>query len=223
MAAERWVPYTQPAVPSFPRRVPVGRRAPMPDHDEELKRFRKNPREVPDKKFSDAFKFFARKVDLKEDINNPKATESEQNRSKDPYIELIENDSKSLEKKNLELRSRVSSLSDGTPLTKAHRIKGGKAPKDYRGVQEFINRLFDELAGDRPSLTLGQLESWLTENAPREEGYDPDPTIPDFDDVEYYDKKLWWKNDEGRPLSLTKRALEQYITRAKSRDRSSHS
>ena len=49
----------------------------MPDHDEELKRFRKNPREVPDKKFSDAFKFFARKGDLKEDIHNSKGTKSE--------------------------------------------------------------------------------------------------------------------------------------------------
>ncbi len=90
-------------------------------------------------------------------------------------------------------------------------------------MQEFVDRLSDELAGDRPSLTLGQLESWLTENAPQEDGYDPDPTIPDFDDVEYYDQTFWWKNDGGQQLSLKKRTLEPYITRAKSRDRSSHS
>ena len=100
----------------------------MPDYDEELKRFRKIPREVPDKKFSDAFKFFARKVDLKEDINNPKATESEQNRSKDSYIELIENDAKFLEKELLKAKRQPKHL--GTE----DRIKGGKAPKYHRGV-----------------------------------------------------------------------------------------
>ena len=119
----------------------------MPTHDEELKRFSKNPREEPDKKFSDAFKFFARKTGLKEEIDNLKATESEQNRSKDQYIELIENDSKSLEKELLKAKRRPKHL--GTE----DRIKGGKAPKYYFGLQEFVNQLFTRFESEGHLLT----------------------------------------------------------------------
>ena len=187
----------------------------MPSHHEEIKRFYKNPREEPDTKFSDEFEFFARKVDLKEEINNPKATESEQNRSKDQYIELIENDSKSLEKKNLELRGRVSSLSHGTPLTKAHRTKGGKAPKYDFGLQQFVDQLFAEFEAKDTDLTPPLLKAWLVENAPKDEGYDPVPEIPDCGDIEFYEGKVWWKDRTGRPRSVVERSLEPYIRRAR--------
>ena len=75
----------------------------MPNHDEE-----------PDKEFDDSFKLFALKLELKEAINNPKGTKSEKESLKQ-YIELLENDNKSLDKKRLEAESRVPSLSDGAP------------------------------------------------------------------------------------------------------------
>ena len=86
----------------------------MPSHDEEKKRFYKNPREEPGKEFADSFKLFALKLELKEAINNPKGTKSEKERLKQ-YIELLEKDNKHLDKKRFEAESRVPSLSDGAP------------------------------------------------------------------------------------------------------------
>lgn len=180
----------------------------MPSHDEELKRFYKNPREEPDKKFSDEFKFFARKVELKEEINNPKATESEQNRSKDQYIGLIEYDSKSLEKTNLELRSRKR-------LDTEDRIKGGKAPKYHFGLQQFVNQLFTEFKREDQRFTLSSVKRWLEANAPYEDGYDPEPAIPDCGDIEYYDDRIWWKDRDARLKSVHERSLEPYFRRAR--------
>ena len=187
----------------------------MPSHDENLKRFRKNPFEEPDKEFSDEFEFFARKIDLKEEINNPKATESEQNRSKDQYIELIENDSKSLEKKNLELKSRVSSLSDGTPLTEAHRIKGGKAPKYNFGLQQFIDQLAAEFNGAGRPFTFSALEKWLSTRASQGEGYESE--IPDCDEIEFYDDRVWWVDSQGQRKNLALKSIERYVQRANNR------
>ncbi len=104
-----------PRRPSFVG-APVGG-AIMPTHDEELKRFYKTPREEPDKEFDDSFKLFALRLELKEAINNPKGTKSEKESLKQ-YIELLENDNKSLDKKRLEAESRVPSLSDGAPRPK---------------------------------------------------------------------------------------------------------
>lgn len=92
----------------------------MPSHDEEKKRFYKNPREEPGKEFADSFKLFALKLELKEAINNPKGTKSEKERLKQ-YIELLEKDNKHLDKKRFEAESRVPSLSEGTPLTEAQK------------------------------------------------------------------------------------------------------
>ena len=106
-------------------------------------------------------------------------------------------------------------------LETEHQRKGGRVSKYHRGVQEFVDRLSDKFARDGQSLTLGRLESWLTENAPKDDGIDPQPEIPDFDDVEYYEETLWWKDAQSQFHSIKKRPLERYIARAKSRDRGS--
>ena len=106
-------------------------------------------------------------------------------------------------------------------LETEHQRKGGRVSKIHRGVQEFIDRVSDNFAVDGRNLTLGRLESWLTENAPKDDGIDPQPEIPDFDDVEYYEETLWWKDARSQLHSIKKRPLERYIARAKSRDRSS--
>ena len=67
----------------------------MPSHEEE-----------PDKEFDDSFKLFALKLELKEAIDNPKGTKSEKESLKQ-YIELLENDNKSLDKKRLEAERRA--------------------------------------------------------------------------------------------------------------------
>ena len=181
----------------------------MPDHDEELKRFRQKPREEPDKKFSDAFKFFARKVDLKEEINNPKATKSKKIRLKDQYIELIENDSKVLEKELLKAKRQPKHL--GTE----DRIKGGKAPKYDAGLQQFIDQLFAKFERADTRLTSSSLHTWLAENAPKDDGHETG--IPSCDDIELYDNKVWWKNQQARQKSAALRTVERYILRAKER------
>ena len=69
--------------------------------------------------------------------------------------------------------------------------KGGRAQKYDRGLQQFIDRLSDKFRQSGQRLTLGQLESWLAENALPGNGHDPQPEIPDFDDVEYDEGTLW--------------------------------
>lgn len=108
-------------------------------------------------------------------------------------------------------------------LGREHQRKGGQASKIYRGVQKFVDRLCNEFEGEGKSLTLGRLVSWLTQNAPINDGYEPEPVIPDFGDVEYNEEILMWKDDRARPRSLKKRSLEPYIARAKSRYRGSPS
>ena len=179
----------------------------MPDHDEELKRFRQRPREEPDKKFSDAFKFFARKIDLKEEINNPKATKSKKTGLKDQYIELIENDSKVLEKELLKAKRQPKHL--GTE----DRIKGGKAPKYDFGLQQFVNQLFTNFKSEGQHLTPSSFKRWLEANALRGDGYESH--ILDCDDIEFYDGKIWWKDRTGKLRGLVERSLEPYIQRAR--------
>ena len=87
----------------------------MPSHEEEIKRFYKNPREEPDKEFADSYKLFALWDDLEEAINNPNSTKSEVESLRKQYIESLKNDNKLLDKKRLEAENRVPSLSDGAP------------------------------------------------------------------------------------------------------------
>ena len=181
----------------------------MPSHEEEIKRFYKNSRKEPGKKFSDAFKFFARKEDLQEDINNPKVTKSKKNRLKDKYIELIENDSKSLEKEILKAKTQPKHL--GTE----DRIKGGKAPKYNFGLQEFVNQIFTKFKSEGQLLTPPTLKAWLVKNAPPGEGYDPEPKIPDCDDIEFNGSDLLWKDHTGSQKSIVIKSVDPYISRAK--------
>ena len=115
--------------------------------------------------------------------------------------------------------SSVEAQAQPQRLETEHQRKGGRASKHHRGVQEFVDRLCKKFEGDGKSVTLGRLESWLTTNAPLDDGYEPEPEIPDFADVEYDEEILWWKDSRGQTRSLKKRSLEPYIVRAKSRDR----
>ena len=100
-------------------------------------------------------------------------------------------------------------------LGQEHQRKGGLTPKYHPGAQEFVNRLYDQFEADGPCLTLGTLESWLLKNAPEGKGHESE--ISDFDDVEYYDGILWWKDGDGAPHSFKIRTFERYIVRAKAR------
>ena len=84
----------------------------MPSHEEEIKRFYKNPREEPDKEFADSFKLFALWDDLEEAINNPNSTKSEVESLRKQYIESLKNDNKSLDKLRLEAKSRFPLASE---------------------------------------------------------------------------------------------------------------
>ena len=97
------------------------------------------------------------------------------------------------------------------------RTKGGRAAKYDTGLQQFIDRLFAEFETKGDRLTPPLLKAWLVENAPKVEGYDPVPEIPDFGDLEFYDEKVWWKNRRGHPKSVIFKSLERYIKRAKDR------
>ena len=186
----------------------------MPTHDEELKRFVKNPREEPDKKFSDAFKLFAHKVDLKEVIHNSKGTKSELERSQEQYIELFENDSKFLEKDLLKAKSTKPNLQP-KHLGTEDRIKGGEAPKYNFGLQQFINQLAVEFKDAEKLLTPPTLKAWLVKNANPGEGYDPTPEIFDCDDIEFNGSELLWKDHTGSQKSIVIRSIDRYISRAK--------
>ncbi len=102
-------------------------------------------------------------------------------------------------------------------LNKKSRSKGGSVPKYDVGLQDFIDQLFAEFEGSGDNLTLSSLKTWLVENAPQGEGYDPNPTIPDCDVVEFHDDKIWWIDRQARQKSATLRTLERYISRAKNR------
>ena len=100
-------------------------------------------------------------------------------------------------------------------LTGDSRRKGGSASKYNAGLQQFIDRLFAEFEGKGVRLTLFGLKTWLEKNARPGEGYDPEPPIPDCEDIEVYDKLVWWKNRQGHPRSATLRTFERYIQRAR--------
>ena len=190
----------------------------MPSHEEELKRFVNNPREEPDKIFSDSFKMFALRLELKEAINDPKGTKSEAE-SLNQYIEFLENDNKSLDKTRLEAESRVSSLLDGAPLkhlldTEDQR-KGGSRRKYDQGLQSFINRLAAEFKDAEKLLTPPTLKAWLVKNAEPGEGYDPTPEILDCDDIEFNGSELLWKDHTGSQKSIKIKSVDRYISRAK--------
>ena len=114
----------------------------MPNHDEEKKRFYKNPREEPGKEFADSFKLFALWDDLEEAINNPKSTKSEVESLRKQYIESLKNDNKLLDKMRLEAKSRVPSLPDGAPLTETQKDKGGR-PSQRDKIKEVGQSLLD--------------------------------------------------------------------------------
>ncbi len=100
-------------------------------------------------------------------------------------------------------------------LSRESQIKGGSAPKYDLGLQQFIDRLFAEFKADGVRLTPSSLETWLNENAQPNEGYDPEPPIPDCGDIEFYDNKVWWKNDAGAPKSILIKSLERYFKRTR--------
>ena len=140
----------------------------MPSHDEEKKRFYKNPREEPGKEFADSFKLFALKLELKEAINNPKGTKSENKKLKQ-YIALLENDAKYLDKKRLEAENRrVPSLSggaqkEGRPTYKNEIQEAGQNLLDrneidpatpWKKIAHKVRKLVQESVGTRDNRGL---------------------------------------------------------------------
>ena len=100
-------------------------------------------------------------------------------------------------------------------LNRDSRKKGGLAPKYNVGLQKFIDQLFAEFERKDTRLTLSGLETWLVQHAQNDEGYDPEPPIPDCGDIEFYEDKIWWKDGNANLKSRTLRAVERYIARAK--------
>ena len=93
--------------------------------------------------------------------------------------------------------------------------KGGSKPKYNVALQQFIDQLAAEFNGTGKPLTLSALETWLSTDAPQGESYESG--IPDCDDIEIYDDKVWWIDSKGLRKSLTLRSIERYVERAKKR------
>ncbi|MCH8999610.1 MAG: hypothetical protein IID48_15295 [Proteobacteria bacterium] len=132
----------------------------------------------------------------------------------------------SLGPKHIEVDERVRRAIQKEPgppdLTVKLRSKGGMAPKFDAGLQQFIDRLFDEFEERGKCLVPSLLKTWLEEKASKNDGYDedgynPDPAIPACGDVELYDNLVWWKERQGQQKSASLRTIERYITRAKNR------
>ena len=120
-----------------------------------------------------------------------------------------------------EKQARDGQVQDGptptseTTLTEDGRRKGGSKPKYNKGLQAFVDSLSAEFAEAKRPFTLSTFKDWLLENAKPGEGYEANPAIPDCDDIEFYDGKLWWKDRKGAPQSATMRTVERYISRSK--------
>ena len=100
-------------------------------------------------------------------------------------------------------------------LNRDSQTKGGKATKYDSGLQQFIDQLSIEFKKKSVPLIYPDLKTWFEVNAPFENGYQPEPHIPDCDDIEFYDGKVWWKDRSGRQKSVVIRSLERYIQRAR--------
>ena len=114
------------------------------------------------------------------------------------------------------LSGKTDRRSTRTVLSKESRIKGGSGPRYDRGLQEFINRLYSEFKQRNELLTITSLKTWLETNAHFENGYDPQPEILDCEDIEFYEDTIWWKKSRnGAQKSVTIKAVERYLKRAR--------
>ena len=109
----------------------------------------------------------------------------------------------------------IHALAADSNHTIESRKKGGSAPKYYVGFQQFLDELFARHKEEDPPLTLSRFCEWLQENALFEEGYETG--IPNCDDIEFYDDKVWWKDQQARQKSIALRTAERYLSRAKKR------
>jgi hypothetical protein len=107
-------------------------------------------------------------------------------------------------------------LSRTPDLTDDARKKGGSKRKYDKGLQQFIDWLFDEFKDNGTHLTIDALEKWLVQNASKDEGFDP-PDIRDCEDIELYDGRIWWKDKDGQRKNTSLRSVEPYMRRAKGR------
>ena len=95
------------------------------------------------------------------------------------------------------------------------RRRGGSKPKYNAGLQEFIDRLAVKFKDEKKLLTPPTLKDWLVKNAILDAGYEPTPAILDFDDIEFNESVLLWKDHEGTQKSIKIKSVDRYISRAK--------
>ena len=108
-----------------------------------------------------------------------------------------------------------SALPPPSNLTDETRSKGGSKPHYNASCQQFIDQRYVEFESRRDRLTVSHLKTWLEENARPEQG--DETGIPSCDDIEFYENRIWWKDETGSPKSKSLRAAERYIARAKVR------
>ncbi len=103
----------------------------------------------------------------------------------------------------------------GAGLSREDQKKGGSRPKYDQGLQYFINQRSTEFAESGKSFSLATLKDWLLENARDGESYESG--IPDCDELEFVENRLYWKDRQARLHSRSAPSLERYIQRAKQR------
>lgn len=100
-------------------------------------------------------------------------------------------------------------------LNRGLRSKGGSKPKYNVALQQFIDQLAAEFKEAGRPFTPSVLETWLSTNAPQGESYESE--IPDCDDIELYDDRVWWTDSQGRRKDIALKSIERYVQRAKNR------
>ncbi len=100
-------------------------------------------------------------------------------------------------------------------LNRGLRSKGGSKPKYNVALQQFIDQLAAEFKEAGRPFTPSVLETWLSTNASQGEGYESQ--IPDCDDIELYDDRVWWVDSQGRRDNRALKSIERYVQRANNR------
>jgi hypothetical protein len=104
---------------------------------------------------------------------------------------------------------------NGAGLSREDQKKGGSRPKYDQGLQSFINQCSTKFAESGKPFSLATLKDWLLENARDRESYESG--VPDCDELEFVENRLYWKDRQARPHSRSAPSLERYIQRAKQR------
>ena len=106
-----------------------------------------------------------------------------------------------------------TSASVSYQITRLESAKRGSAKKYNKGLQEFIDVLFDKFSESGKSLNETALQAELANHTNDEDGLETG--IPDCDSVFIYEGRLWWKGADGIDGSKSLRSLRPYFIRAK--------